>query len=240
MTEQLRKFDPWMLAIACMLPTFVTLVYFVWAAGSASGVQQGVYVVAKTIQFALPIVWTAVAWRDRIGWPRRSRQGLVLGTAFGVAVAGALWLLYWGLKGQAVLEQALEPIRDKIADIGFGTPGAFIALGVFYSLFHSLFEEYYWRWFVFSGLRRYVKLGWAIVISSLAFAAHHVVVLWAYFAHSPPMAILLALAVAVGGAFWAWLYYRSESIFAVWISHLLVDAGIFALGYHLAGPLLAK
>lgn len=240
MTDTLRKFDPWVLAFACVLPTLVTLVYFVWAAGSASGVQQGIFAVVKVFQFALPVVWTAIAWRERLGWPRWSHRGIATGIAFGLAVSLALWLLYVGLRGQPLLEQALAPIREKIAGMGLASAGSFIALGVFYSLFHSLLEEYYWRWFVFGSLRRYAKLGWAIIISSLAFAAHHVVVLWAYFAHAPAMAIFLAVCVAVGGGVWAWLYNRSESIFPVWISHLLVDAAIFALGFHLAGPLFAR
>lgn len=237
--QRRRKLDPWVLAFACVLPTLVTLVYFVWAASWPSGVQQVVFSIAKVVQFSLPVVWTAVAWRERLGWPRWSTRGMGLGIAFGLAVAAALWLLYWGLQGQPLLEQALQPIREKIREMGVDSPVGFIALGVFYSLFHSLLEEYYWRWFVFSGMRQYVNLSWAIVISSLAFAAHHVVVLWAYFAHSPGMTIFLALCVAMGGGVWAWLYSRSESIFPAWISHLLVDAAIFSLGFHLAGPLFS-
>ena len=47
---------------------------------------------------------------------------------------------------------------------------------------------------------------------------------WTYF---------FSLATAVGGAFWAWLYERSGSIYGPWASHLLMDAGIFGLGYDL-------
>jgi membrane protease YdiL (CAAX protease family) len=43
----------------------------------------------------------------------------------------------------------------------------------------------------------------------------------------------LSSAVAVGGAFWAWLYERTGSIYSAWLSHLLIDAGIFWVGYEL-------
>ena len=40
-------------------------------------------------------------------------------------------------------------------------------------------------------------------------------------------------AVAVGGAFWAWLFQRTGSLVAVWWSHVLIDAALMAIGYDL-------
>jgi membrane protease YdiL (CAAX protease family) len=37
----------------------------------------------------------------------------------------------------------------------------------------------------------------------------------------------------VGGAFWAWLYHRSRSLWGPWLSHALVDATIFVIGWDL-------
>jgi membrane protease YdiL (CAAX protease family) len=42
---------------------------------------------------------------------------------------------------------------------------------------------------------------------------------------------LASAAVAVGGAMWAWLYQRSGSIYAPWLSHLLIDAAIFTIAF---------
>jgi uncharacterized protein len=227
------------IAFACVLPTIVTLAYFVWASDTSATVQQAVYGVAKVMQFALPVVWVANVSRERLGWPAWTRRGLGLGVLFGLLVSAALWALYASLAGTFVLEGALGAIREKVTDLGVAAPQRFLALGVFYAAVHSLLEEYYWRWFVFGRLRQHVPVAWAITLSSLAFATHHVVVLWAYFAHVPALAILLAMAVAIGGAFWAWLYQRSQSLYAIWFSHLLVDAAIFSVGYHIARPLFA-
>lgn len=231
-----------MLVVACLLPTLVTFIYFVWAEGTASGTQQGIYAVAKLVQFALPVVWVAWVCGERLlqgpwQWPRWSTPGVKLGLAFGLAIAAATALLYYLLSGTTLLEVALSPIREKIAGMGLASPWRFLALGLFYSLVHSFMEEYYWRWFVFARLRRLLSLGWSIGISSVGFALHHVVVLWAYFAHAPAAALLLAACVAVGGAFWAWLYQRSGSLYGPWLSHLCVDAAIFGVGYHIARPL---
>ena len=55
-----------------------------------------------------------------------------------------------------------------------------------------------------------------------------------FFGSAPWLVALLAGGVVIGGAFWAWLYNRSGSIIDPWLSHLLIDAGIFfGVGYEL-------
>lgn len=129
-------------------------------------------------------------------------------------------------------------IRQKISAMELDQPWKFISLGVFYSLFHSLLEEYYWRWFVFGQLRRLVPFWPAVVISSLGFMAHHVVVVGAYFGMASRETWLISFSIATGGVFWAWLYQRSGSLVGPWLSHLLVDSAIFAIGYEIARELI--
>jgi membrane protease YdiL (CAAX protease family) len=73
----------------------------------------------------------------------------------------------------------------------------------------------------------------AIGVSSLGFMAHHVCIVSVFFGWFSPTSIGLSLAVAAGGAIWAWLYHRTGSLWGPWISHALVDAGIFVIGYDL-------
>jgi membrane protease YdiL (CAAX protease family) len=113
-------------------------------------------------------------------------------------------------------------------------------VGVFYSLLHSLLEEYYWRWFVFGQLRRMAPVWIAIAISSLGFMAHHVIVLATYFGIAEPVTWIFSLAIAVGGAFWAWLYHRSGSLVGPWLSHLLVDGAIFWIGYEIVEKMIGN
>ena len=64
-------------------------------------------------------------------------------------------------------------------------------------------------------------------------AKRNVVVLGLYFGWTNPWMYFFSLATAVGGAFWAWLYNKTGSIYGPWASHLLIDAAIFAVGYDL-------
>jgi len=147
--------------------------------------------------------------------------------------AAALLGLYFGwLKHSDLLEDTPAKVYQKVQEFGMATPGGFLLLAGFISLIHSLFEEYYWRWFVFGGLRKYLAVWPAILVSSLAFMGHHVIVLGVYFPEQFwLLAVPFSLAVAVGGGVWAWIYERSQSLWATWISHLVIDTAIMAIGY---------
>jgi len=60
-----------------------------------------------------------------------------------------------------------------------------------------------------------------------------VLVLGFYFGFTNPATYVLASCIAIGGAAWAWLYQRSGSLVGSWLSHMLVDAAIFVIGYDL-------
>lgn len=220
---------------AIVFPSIVTLSYFVFAEGFDASTQQTRYTVMKCLQFVLPAVWTFAVLRERLPWPLpRPQSGLALGAGFGLAVAMAMLGVYWvALRKTPLFAAAAEGVQQKLAGMGIDSAAKYAAVGLFYSLVHSLLEEYYWRWFVFGQLRRLVPLWPAVLGSAIGFTAHHVIVLQAYFGGTSWATWLFSLATAVGGAFWAWLYHRSGSLYGPWLSHLFVDAGIFAIGYEL-------
>lgn len=220
---------------ALFLPSLVTLTYFVWAQGSAASVQQTIYALAKVIQFAFPVFWVAKIQRQKLQFDLTSSRGVLLGGIFGVVVFLAGLVVYhtW-LKSADFFLTGQQPMQEKIAGLGLDSAWKFVALGVFYSLVHSLLEEYYWRWFVFRQLKSLLPLWPAVVISALGFMAHHVIVIGHYFGYFTLVTWLFSFAVAIGGAFWAWLYHRSGSLLGPWLSHLLIDAAIFTIGYNIA------
>jgi membrane protease YdiL (CAAX protease family) len=210
----------------------VTWLYFVALHESPAGLQQSAYGIGKAIQFALPMVWVCLVQRQRPRLRQPNSKWLIGGALFGLAVAVATAVLYFGaLKPRGMFDAPAAAVRAKVESFGAASPPMFLLLALFYSTIHSLLEEYYWRWFVFWQLDRWCKLPLAIAISSVAFSAHHVLVLAHYFGCTSPLTWLFTAAVAIGGAFWAWFYRASGSIYAPWLSHAIVDATIFAIGY---------
>lgn len=226
------------LVFAMLFPTVVTLIYFRWLQGSESWIQQAAYSILKIIQFGFPAAWVfwdrgfLKPWQERTGKRSRPSRAWAAGILFGLLVGVLLFALYYGwLQGTPAAEQLVERAREKLNDLGLTSPWKFAAVGIFYALIHSGLEEYYWRWFVFRGLRNDVGFGVASVVSSLAFMTHHVVLLTFYFGWDSWLAYACSFAVAVGGWAWAALYEWSGRLGPPWVSHLIVDAALFGLGY---------
>lgn len=231
----IRRRDWCAVLFALVFPTLITVVYFIMLAGYPAIVQQTAYAAGKLMQFLFPVVWFILIERGRLAWQAPKRTDLLLAAGLGVAlVAAALALYRFHLKPAGFFsDTVIEAVRGKVGGIGVASAPRYVALALFYSLIHSLLEEYYWRWFVFGQLRRLTSLPLAIGVSSLGFMAHHVCIVSVFFGWLSPASIGLSLAVAVGGVIWAWLYHRTGSLWGPWISHALVDAGIFLVGYDL-------
>lgn len=221
-------------AAAMFYPTLLTWIYFVVLHQQASSTQQTVFGIGKLIQFAFPAFWVLAILREKPKFSRPHRVGLVWGTAFGAAVLVLMVALYHvAFKPWGVFDTATAAVRAKVSGFGITQVWQFVLLGVFYSLCHSLMEEYYWRWFVFRKLREFTQMWPAALISGGTFAMHHVILLGTFFGWANLWPYLFSVCVAIGGVVWAWIYEKSGSLVGAWVSHLLIDAGIFIVGYDL-------
>jgi membrane protease YdiL (CAAX protease family) len=118
-------------------------------------------------------------------------------------------------------------IRKRLVDTGFIKH--FLVYGLILSVVHSLIEEYYWRWFVYRKLKRFFHNSNASFLSSLAYSAHHIVVLNIYFSFFGT--IFFGILVFLAGIYWNYIYKKYESILASWIQHVFVDMAIIYIGY---------
>jgi uncharacterized protein len=227
-----------LLFIAMLFPSLMTALYFVALSGGdgkPNWWQSATYAIGKAIQFTFPVVFVLLVGRH-FPLPKRPHfAGLGLAIAFGIAVAAGMLVLYYAWLGDTWLfDDTANLVREKVAELHMLSPARYVVLAVAIVTVHSLAEEYYWRWFVFAQLNRLIALPWAIAVSSLAFMGHHVLVLNAYFPGRLWVAVIpFSLGVAVGGAFWAWLYSRTQTIYPSWLSHACVDAAIFLIGWDL-------
>lgn len=220
------------LVFVMVLPTVATLMYFVVLSGSPW--MKGAYFGSKMLQFAFPLLWVwAVQKRSvRPTWPTAGsiKAGLTMGA---LIVAVGLGAYFGYLKSSSYLQNAPERISQKVADMGLTNPTIYLLFSLFLAVPHSLLEEYYWRWFTFGQMRRVTPVGAAMVLSSLGFMAHHVIVLHQFLQQTWAVTAFFSLCVAVGGLLWAWLYARTRSLYGPWVSHLLVDCGIMYIGFDL-------
>jgi membrane protease YdiL (CAAX protease family) len=207
--------------------------FFYFGAGRGAGTAALLYAATKLFTVIWPFVAVAFIAGERLDIlrpePGRLLAALPAGLASGLILGGAIVAL-WLLSPLGDAAQAAAPqIRRKVAELGL--LGLYIPFSVFLALLHSFIEEIYWRWFVYGWLSRLLPVTSAQVVAGVAFAAHHLVILGAYF----PLwlALLAAGGIAAGGIFWCRLYQRQGSLAGVWLSHVLVDAAVLAIGYRL-------
>ena len=226
---------------AALFPTLATWLYFVVLPGSRW--MLPVYAACKVVQFGFPLLWLKI---QRPASPGPSPPGplsqgrggigvgLLGGLLSGLGISGFLFLVWETLiAGGPLAARAAAAVSTKLSGFGIETAGGYLLLAVFYCVFHSLLEEYYWRWFVFGRVRRTIPVTLAAVLSSLAFMSHHVLVVGELAGSYDARTWLLASTVGVGGLVWAWLYHRSRSLYGPWLSHALADAALLWIGYGL-------
>ena len=227
------------LLVVLFAPTVAAWFYFIQL--EASPWAGAAYGATKTLQFLLPILflfwllppgtiqlkkWTTGRW---MLWAVLS--GLL-------ASAGMLLAYVMFFHGGPVTDAVGPAIAQKLEDFHISDPGSYLLMSIFLSFIHSGLEEYYWRWFVFGALRRRMGFTPALLIGSLGFTSHHVLVIYTYVRHLDKgtlggqggLLVAASLAVFLAGAFWCWLYERSGRLQAAWLSHVLVDLALMSMG----------
>ena len=236
---------------ALSLPLAVSFIYFVWMPGTTPG--KSAYTGIKFWMLLWPVIVGLWIVRDnssglkseRGNWlarllpgkpqqegqaSRRSTGSSILsGALFGLGVAGIAYLLLIIPAVGDALRESGPQIREQVT--AFGIMKFYFVFGIFISVIHSALEEFYWRGFVFGHLRRLMPLWSAHLLAAVAFAAHHVVVLHEFFPSG--IAWLLGGAVAIGGLVWSFLYHRHGTLLGAWVSHLIADVAVLAIGWRL-------
>jgi membrane protease YdiL (CAAX protease family) len=225
------------LAFTSFFPLLMTYIAFVVLNDPEGEVNRALliaFAAGKIIQFVFPAAYVRFFEPEQIGFPRPSWRGVPIGAGFALVVAVSMFVLYyfWVRHITTVVETTPRMVFLRLQQFGRDTPLGYLTMAFYICILHSLWEEYYWRWFVFGWMRRYVPMAAAIALSSIAFMLHHVVILGVYFpGNFWTLALPFSVCVAVGGGWWAWLYQRSGSLYAPWLSHALIDAAIMGLGY---------
>lgn len=202
-----------------------------WAVRSAYGL-------GKVVQFTFPACFVAWFERARLRPVLPTWRGLAFGLGFGVVVALTMLALFFGwLQTSPPFADTPAKVYHLVHDMHCATPSRFLMLATFISVPHALLEEYYWRWFTFGWLRRYAPLWLAVALSALGFMAHHTILLDNFFpGRFWTLAVPFSAGVAIGGAVWAWIYDRTQSLYAPWLSHILVDVALMIIGWSMLAP----
>ncbi|MEM0914049.1 MAG: CPBP family intramembrane glutamic endopeptidase [Planctomycetota bacterium] len=194
------------------------------------------YFLAKAWIYLLPAIWLLAVDRQRLSWSPPRQGGFVVGAVSGLVISGIIIAAYW-LVGRHLIDASAA--RETVAELGLTSLPVYLGLAAFITVFNALMEEYMWRWFVYTRFERLLRgsaaqlsrvgVGSAIVLAALAFGVHHFIAV--VIPYGLVIALLATLGVCIGGVWWSWMYARYRSVWPAYLSHAIVDIGVFVVGY---------
>ncbi len=210
-------------------PTIGVLTVIVWAPGPLG---QVVYGISKAWILLLPLLWLLFVERRPIEMtsPAKAR-GFGVTVGLGVLIA-AIIIGGYLLIGTQWIDAAA--VRAVAARNDLTAAWKYLALAGYLCIINSLLEEYVWRWFVFRHCAALVPRWPAVLLSALFFTIHHIFALG--FQFDWRITLLGSLGVFIGGVTWSWLYLRFGTVWPGWVSHLIVDLAVFAVGWMILFP----
>lgn len=203
-------------------PSLGVFVGLIHPSTAGTPLGKAIFMAAKLWILIVPAVWLVLR-RSRADGLAFSGRGIGVGIALGLAISIAIACGFFLLQNFIDFQQ----VREAAGRVGLNSIAIFFAFAVYTTFVNSLLEEYVWRWFVFRQCEQLMAGAIAVVASALMFTAHHTLALKVYC--DWPITLLASGGVFVGGCAWSWCYLRFRSIWPGYVSHIIVDAAIFAV-----------
>ena len=190
---------------------------------------KAVFFASKVLTALGPVAWLLLVARQRPTIPRWSNRGMLAAHLTGAVIFVGIAVAWYAYARHVV---DATQMRSMMREAGLTTVGLYLLGALYWCTVNSLFEEYFWRWWVYGRLNRLVPGVAAVVLAGLLFTVHHVIALDAYL--TPGLNALASTGVFIGGVTWSWLYHRYGNLYAAYISHVYADLIIFWIGYQIA------
>jgi membrane protease YdiL (CAAX protease family) len=216
-------------------PSLGVFIAMLWEPTRGTPAAQTFYAAMKVWILLVPMVWTLLidrrhdagtdAW-TAFRWPTDGRKAMGMGIGLGALIGLVIVVTYFIVANSLIDANAM---REAASRNGIGTPGRCIAFTIVLATVNAWLEEYVWRWFVFRKCEVLMGGRIAVVVSALFFTLHHILALIGQ--TSWQVTALACVGVFIGGCVWSWCFLRFRSIWPGYVSHVIVDVAVFAVGY---------
>ncbi len=197
---------------------------------AVDGIIQPSYWTKSAIKILLflgvPLVLSALdkrlAFREIF---RFQKRGFLVSLALGVGV-------YALILGGYFLVSKIFDFSDIVSNLSQNagvTKRNFLFVSLYISFVNSLLEEFFFRGFIFTNLRRTVNRPFAHAFSALVFSLYHVAMMLGWF--SPLLFILILMGLVIGGIAFNYLNQRLETIYGSWLVHMFANFAINTIGF---------
>ena len=158
---------------------------------------------------------------------RPKKKGLLPAIALGIGIYGVILGGYF----------LLSPFFDFSQIAGALTTNAgvtkenFLYVSLYISFANSFLEEFFFRGFVFTNLKRLSGRGLAYLFSAAAFSLYHVAMMIGWF--SPALFLMVMAGLLAGGMIFNWLNEKLDTIYCSWLTHMFANFAINTIGFML-------
>lgn len=185
-----------------------------------------VFMTSKFWILLVPVFWVAFVEKDKFSLSRPRHGGFGVAAGLGVLMSVVICVAFAAF-GKLLIDPA--GIKEMAAEVGLDNIYVYLGGAAYWILINSVLEEYVWRWFVVKQCSTFMHKWGAIALSAACFTIHHIIAMKVYF--SWPVTIIASLGIFVGGATWSWCYLKYKSVWPGYVSHAIVDAAVFGIGY---------
>lgn len=186
----------------------------------------------KIVVFLLiPIIYTKTNWY--ISWKEFFRLGskgqLVISIILGLGVYGLIIGGFILFKDFIDLNN-IERLLSKNVNVNREN---FVLVALYISFFNSLLEEFFFRGFLFLGLKKLGNTMKAYVISSLLFTIYHIAIIGSWF--NIGIFLLAMVGLFIGGLIFNGLNHTNDNIYNSWLVHMFANFAINTVGLLMYG-----
>ena len=120
-------------------------------------------------------------------------------------------------------------IADSLTQTAGVTRDNFLWVSLYISFVNSLLEEFFFRGFIFTNLKKSSNRLLAYGISSLLFSLYHTAMMLGWF--SLPLFLLVLVGLFAGGVIFNYLNERYDSLVVSWGVHMFANFSINTIGF---------
>lgn len=156
---------------------------------------------------------------------RPKKRGLLIALGLGVGIYGVILGAYF-LIGPYFDFSGIAASLTANAGV---TADNFLYVSLYISFVNSLLEEFFFRGFLFTNLKRHASPLFAHLFSAGIFALYHVAMMTGWF--SPVLFVLVMAGLTVGGMIFNRLNEKLDTIYASWLTHMFANFAINTIGF---------
>ena len=217
----MKKSTVWVIAVTVAACAVMALVDGVW---------QPPYAIKSAIKIllflGLPLFLSLtakdIAYRELFRFQKKGFAiALGLGLGLYALILGAYFLIGGFFDFSAI-------VGNLSANAGV-TKENFLFVSLYISFVNSLLEEFFFRGFVFTNLKRLKSRSFAHLFSAAAFSLYHVAMMIGWF--SPLLFTLVMTGLVVGGMIFNYMNERLNTIYCSWLTHMFANFAINTIGF---------